>query len=100
MDNEAYLNKSELVQRLLSTGVPAHRGLSYPTLRDMYAADSQGDIVDSEYVNPVNALRTEVMEFITQYADVLLPQLGCDGNCFNHTDAQVVSCHLKVRSAR
>lgn len=99
------LNRSEMVTILMSYGVPAHLGMSHETLTHMLTQVQQqhgyyepvDEAEELAMMNPVDNMRSELRGFLEAHADVLLPQLGCDGNCHAHPDAQVIFCHLNMK---
>lgn len=98
------MNKTELVQLLTNMGMPAHMGLTHARLQRMYNEMTvMGTIefapgeTEEDLDNPMHEKRRELMDYLNQYREVLLPQLGCDGNCFAHPDAQVALCWLRMK---
>lgn len=98
------LNKSLCVAFLHDNGVAAHKGLDLEHLQYMVAQVQEHGwyIPETEEeeirnINPVDAMRNEVMEFVERHALILKPQLGCDGNCYNHPDGMVVHCYMNIK---
>lgn len=99
------LNDTELVTLLQGYGIPAHRGLPRDRLQQMWVDvqetggfDLQPGESEEDLYSPMDPHREEIMNYIAQYRDVLLPQLGCDGNCHNHPDTQVAVCYLRMKT--
>lgn len=45
--------------------------------------------------SPVNPRRDEIIQFINQNVDRL--SLPCNGNCYQHSDGQVLFCYEQLR---
>jgi len=90
------------VRYLLDRGVIANKRLSLQELIEMAEQTELGNLYeypneDSSYTNSVDSKRREVMEFIEKHKDLVLPQFGCDGNCFAHPDALVLMCWMQIK---
>lgn len=68
---------------LSTTTADLHKMLAYEA-----TAHSDGD-------NDVNDMRDEIIAFITKYKDRL--SLPCDGDCYQHSDGVVISCHRQLQ---
>lgn len=86
------LSRNELVSFCREAGfVTAHKGLSKEALVGLLE-----DVVDpTTIVNPIDALRDEVMGFIAAHKEQL--QLTCHGDCRLHSAAKVIQCHMILR---
>ena len=94
--DERELNKSELVLLLINFGVSAHHGMSMRQLQELHTTVTLTGCAEGE-PNPVNWRREEIMKFIATSREMILPQFGCDGNCYVHPDAQVVLCWMNMK---
>lgn len=88
------ISVSEMITVLAGCGVRVHRGMPYNDLHRVYTSLLQGNIVDA-HNNPMDALRNDVIDFTKKHPEVLI-QLSCDGDCYQHPDAQVALCANKL----
>lgn len=89
------MNKSELVQLCRDAGVRANRSVSTLDLIHILKTPAE----EHKLNNPIDLLRDEVMNFLTSEMEHEKSQLklGCDGNCYNHSDMQILLCWITNR---
>jgi hypothetical protein len=94
-DSLASMNKSELVQLLDEVhGIRAHRGVSKKLLTKSLLTGR-----DPEVGNPFDDDRVKIMRFLKKHWEKIQSQLElkCSGDCYKHSDMQVLACYLKSK---
>jgi len=86
-----FMNKTEMVEILRLLGIRAHRGIPHEELIELL---QQGESKKIE--NPIDALRDRIARFIRIHYDRIKDQmlLQCNGNCYQHSDMEVLVCYL------
>lgn len=84
-----HLSKNELLGICAAHGIRGvHRGLTSQQILDIF------DGYEEEVLLPEDALRRDLMDFIEKNKRKLV--LECNGNCFEHSWAQTLQCHLQL----
>lgn len=89
------LNTTELVEILNLLGVRAHSGMKRQEMINII--EDMPD--DGSIPNPIDTYRDKIMRFIKKYISRIRDQMQmhCDGDCYKHTDIEVLACYIASR---
>ena len=88
IDDLKDMNTSELVTLCRMMDIPAHRGVGRKVLISALRGKKR------KIHNPIDVYRQCITRFLDKHWGAISSQVDikCTGNCFEHTDFQVITC--------